>query len=357
MNRGNYLDSGMGGGGTGFGGMVSAGKQVGGMGAPTESPSAALPPATNTNYLISAPKAPAPPTTAPRTPQTYGTQFQSTPLTPAAPTPATAGASPAPAPATTSGNNIIAPPPAPPSWWNPTYDGDWGTWMQSHVNDPNWQTTLHQMHLNPPGANLDTNDPNNPFYNVNMSDLQKNNPWLYQQIMKITGPNPGQLGSAYKTIVGQLGRAITGPDVFSQNDVRNAGQAEQNQGAAGWYNEKQGLNMSAALSDSQDTGAANKYIAQQGAAADLATQNQVKQTTADLLGYNAQYRQQALRDAISALNQWAANRRGRRMSNAGADAMAAAASALASAQSQAAAWQTGSSILGLAGSIAGGAGG
>ena len=124
MNRGNYLDSGVGGGGTGFGDMVRAGKQVGGMGAPAASPSAALPLASNANYLISAPKAPAPPAAAPRTPQTYGAQFQiSTPPSPAS-TPSTAGTGATPAPTTSSENNIIAPPPAPPSWWNPTYDGD-----------------------------------------------------------------------------------------------------------------------------------------------------------------------------------------------------------------------------------------
>jgi len=191
-----------------------------------------------------------------------------------------------------------------------------------------------------------------PFAGINMSVLQSQFPLLYDKIAKYQSGR-GQLGQNYQFTIGNLGRAISAPDPFQQNDIRNAAQALQNKGASEWYNENQGLGMQAALSDSSNSGAAHKYIAQQGAAANEATQQAEQQTVNSLLGYNAQYRQQQIQQAVDALNQWAAARRARRQAEAGAGAMAAYGSTMASAQNQAAMWGLGSSLLSSGSSVAG----
>lgn len=314
-----------------------------------------------------APFPPATPTTAAPTAQGSGSALQyppttSTPAvsTPASSTPATAGgtttATASSTPATAGNLPPVgpgnAPDLAPPSWWDKSMMGSYQNWFSAHQNDPNWQASLQKMRT-PGGTNLNANDPNSPFYGINMTQLQQEDPALYASIMRVTGANPGKLGDTYKMLIGQLGRAVSGPDPFQKNDIRNSAQVLQNQGAAQNYDQQRGLAMQAALSGSSDTGEAKQYEAKQEAALNQATNQKEAASIANLLGYNAQYRYNNLQNAISNLNAWAQNRRARRMSDAGVGAQAAYAGNMANAEQQAAQWQLGSGLLGAGSSVAG----
>ena len=192
-----------------------------------------------------------------------------------------------------------------------------------------------------------------PFQGVNMDKLGTDVPWLSAKIGKYQA-GQGQLGSTYQYLLGNMGRAFGANDVFSENEIRNAGLADQVQGAAGWDQQKRALQDQAALDGSLDSGDFGKQVAIQGSQADLAAQTAAADQMRGLQGYNDQTRLDDINTSLSAFQQWAENRRRMRMSDAGAGAMVAAGQAQADALRRAGTYSALSGAFCAAGSVAGG---
>jgi len=191
------------------------------------------------------------------------------------------------------------------------------------------------------------------FSGINMDALKTTFPDLYNKITKYQA-GKGQLGQTYQYLIGRLGRAVTAGDVFSENDIRNAALSDRTAGAADWYTREQQAQDAAAQGGMMDSGDTGKYLAVEGAKADLAAEQAAQQRIADLTNYNQEFKYQSLQDAISALQEWANNRRQQRQSTAGADAMLAQANGMADAQRAAGAWGAASGLLGAGAGLAAG---
>jgi hypothetical protein len=191
------------------------------------------------------------------------------------------------------------------------------------------------------------------FSGINMDALKAQFPDLYNKIVKYQS-GKGQLGQTYQYLIGRLGRAVTAGDVFSENDIRNAALSDRTAAAADWYTQNQQAQDAAAQGGMTDSGDTGKYLAVEGAKADLAAEQAAQQRIADLTNYNQEFKYNSLRDAIAALQEWANNRRQQRMNEAGVNSMLAQANGMADAQRTAGAWGAASGLLGAGAGLAAG---
>ena len=205
----------------------------------------------------------------------------------------------------------------------------------------------------PPVNNWLTGD---PFKGINMDRLNTETPWLASKIGKYQA-GQGQLGPTYQYLLGNMGRAFGADDLFSTNDIRNAGLADQQQGAAAWYGQKQALQDQAALGGTMDSGDFGRQVAIQGSQADLAAQTAAADQMRQLQDTNSQTRLNEINSSLADFQRWADNRRRLRMSDAGAGAMVAAGQAQANAASRAGTWNAMSGLFGAGSSLAGAASG
>lgn len=190
------------------------------------------------------------------------------------------------------------------------------------------------------------------FSGINMERLQTEFPDLYAKISKFMA-GKGKLGPTYQYLIGNLGRAVTADDTFSENDIRSAALSARNPVQAQAFQDRKRTMDSAAIGGALDSGDTYKYLALQDADADLRAEQAAEGTVSDLTGYNQEARYRSMRSALDDLNAWAQNRRALRMSDAGAGALVAQMEGAVEAQRAASQWGAASALLGAGSRLAG----
>lgn len=129
--------------------------------------------------------------------------------------------------------------------------------------------------------------------------------WYDYMIGKVKNPT-------LKTIYADVNKAMNGPDLYSQNDVRNATLGIASSAGQSWRDFQQGANSQAAASGMQDSGFYGDYLARAGAkqaaninASQVATANNMAQE-------NQSYRQNAINSSLGLLSAWLGGKRGAR---------------------------------------------
>ncbi len=103
--------------------------------------------------------------------------------------------------------------------------------------------------------------------------------------------------------------AINGPDLYSSNDIRNAGLATKAAAGQSWRDFLQGANTDAAMSGMQDSGFYGDALARKSAANDANLNAQVVAGANQMSQANTQFRQQKMADAMNLLSMFLNNKR------------------------------------------------
>ena len=173
------------------------------------------------------------------------------------------------------------------------------------------------------------------------------------RLRKLVEQGAQGLGMNGRMLLGQLGEAVGAPDVFSQNDIRNAGLAQRAVAGQTWRDTGEQMASEAGLGGLVDSG--GYYEQRQRARADIDTQGQ--QGAAGVMGQMMQGNQQTrlarLSGALGNLQNWANIRKSRRLSQAALQGQLAYGSALNGGLNGASGWGAASGLLGAAGTMMG----
>lgn len=121
-------------------------------------------------------------------------------------------------------------------------------------------------------------------------------------------------GVALPYLYNDVQDAISGPDLYSSNDIRNSGLAIQSSAGQGWRDFLQGANQQAAMTGMQDSGFYSDYLARKGAAQNAALTGAITANANSMAQANQTYRQTKLQDSMSLLSMFLTNQRRDRLS-------------------------------------------
>jgi len=157
---------------------------------------------------------------------------------------------------------------------------------------------------------------------VDWTALQASSPELYRALSGLVG-RPG-FGRTAGLVFSNLARAATAKPLYSENEIRNAALAPQNQGAMEAWNAAKNLGWQAAMAGMADTGSYNDTLQRQAAQIAAEADQRALQQMQGLTSENQQYLQNLYQQALSGIQNWADLRRKNRMNEAQLQATLAA---------------------------------